>query len=332
MAASKDRQWTHEEDSLLRSLVEQKTSTKNMPSHFPKRTLRGIETRVYTLGLKSGTPRTIHSKDELFWDTPNPINCYYAGMVAADGSLNSEKHTFAWTAATADEEHLIKFAATVKYTGKISHVSKKSPSSDTICYHSALRISAAKRWLEDLKRNFDLFQNKTYRLRPPPLGNDYLMSCYLVGLLDGDGSLSFSRELKTVHIAYGSASKDIVQWVREFVDQRFQFAVKKKPPAIVKTLLNGRYYHTSIYGLKAVKFIELMKTLPVPRYSRKWENPELLAIIDRYHQKWPQYFIPDQEMTFDPSGDIVFAHTLVGRAGADLPPSQQSSQIFTPPV
>lgn len=310
MPAAKELQWTPEEDALLRSLISRGVSLKDMPPYFERRSRRGIEGRTFNLGLKSGTPRTVHSKDESFWSVPNPVNCYYAGMVAADGSLNSEKHTFSWTAATADEEHLLRFIDAVKFTGKISRVSKKSPSSDTICYHSAVRISAAQQWLKDLKTNFDLFQNKTYRLRPPPLGSDYLMSCYLVGLLDGDGALSFSRESETVHIAYGSASRDIVQWVRGFVDQHFQFAVRNKPPAIVKELLDGRYYHTSIYGLKAVKFIELMKTLPVPRYSRKWENPELLAIIDRYRQKWPQYFTPDQEMAFDSAGNIVFAKGL----------------------
>ena len=320
MPASKELQWTAEEDRLLRSLIEKKISLKDMPQYFARRGRRGIESRVYNLGLKSGTPRTIHSKNESFWSIPNPVNCYYAGMVAADGSLDSGRHTFSWSSATADEEYLLKFIETVEYTGKISRMTKKSPSSDTICYHSSLRISAAQKWLEDLKLNFDLFQNKTHRLRPPSLGSDYLMSCYLVGLLDGDGAISFSRKDKLVNIAYGSASKDIVHWVREFVDKNFPFSLKNKPPAIVKTKLDGRYYHTSIYGLKAVKLIELMKTLPIPRYARKWENPELLTIIDHYHQRWPQYFALDQKMAFDPMGNIVFAKTL-----SDMP--QLSPQI-----
>lgn len=325
MPASKELRWTPKEDSLLRSLIDKGISLKDMPPYFQRRGRRGIESRTYNLGLKSGTPRTIHSKDESFWSIPNPTNCYYAGMVAADGSLNSEQHTFSWTAAKADEEHLLRFIQTVKFTGEISRTIKKSPSSDTICYHSAVRISAAQKWLEDLKKNFDLFQNKTHRLRPPPLGNDYLMSCYLIGLLDGDGAISFSRESKIVNISYGSASKDIVDWVREFVDKRFPFYIRKKPPAIVKELLDGRYYHTSIYGLKAVKLIELMKTLPVPRYGRKWENPELLSIIEHYRRKWPEYFTPDQEMAFDPSGNIVFAHTLVEAAAS--PKTEEISQI-----
>lgn len=310
MPASKEQLWKPEEDQIIRDLVKNQYRIMDMGIFLPNRTQRALYCRIYELGLKSGSPRTKYSKNETFWEIPNAINCYYAGWIAADGSIDNEKHTLRLSCEKSDEPSLYRFMKESEYDGKIFNTLKKSPSSDYISIHSTLAIGACQKWNEDLKRVFNLFQNKTYRLAPPNLGNDYLMCCYLAGLLDGDGALSSAQSTQMIHIAYGSASRLIVEWVQKFVDEKFPFRAKNNERAIVKNKLDGRYFHYSIYGVKAAKLIELFRTLPIPRFVRKWDNPTLLTLIDSYHKRFPSFFTSDQQLAFDSSGKIVFANTL----------------------
>ena len=314
MPASKEQQWKTEEDDLLRNSIKQRLSFKDMVPLFPARTRRGLTCRAYTLGLQSGTPRTIHSKNESFWETPNAINSYYAGLAAADMSVGKSRSILAWTCATEDEEYMVEFVKRCGFTGSIRRFNKENKSicgghpTKPLCFHSSVVIAASQKWCADLARNFNVVNNKTHRLRPPNLHSDYLKCCYLVGLLDGDGSVSFNMKEKSPHIAYGSASRDIVEWVREFVEDHFPFKIRARPTSVAEKL-DGRYYHYSICGMTCVKLIELLRTIDVPRFKRKWDNPLILELIQGYHMKWPEYFTPEKELAFHDDGSIIWAAT-----------------------
>lgn len=322
MPASKDQQWKPEEDQLLRTMLAAGQSLKGIAMQFPSRSRRAIECRTYTLGLKSGTPRTVHSKNEAFWETPNALNCYYAGLAAADMSVDHVKHTLSWGCEHEDELYIDLFIQNTGFTGKSFRTTKINgviggrqiikPTS----IHSNLRVAACQQWHRDLARNFNVVPNKTHRLRPPNLETDLLKSCYLIGLLDGDGALSYSTQNMTPNIAYGSASRDIVEWVREFVESRFPYKMRATKTE-VRELLDGHYYHYNVYGISAVKLIELFRTINVPKFTRKWENPILLKIIDRYHEKWPELFTPETTPRFN-SGDGIVQNARFDTFPSDL--------------
>ena len=310
MPASIEQQWKPEEDALLKKLITEGISFKDMPDKFPNRTRRGLTCRAYTLGLKSGTPRTIHSKDESFWETPNPINSYYAGLAAADMSLDNKKHTLSWGCEVDDEKYMQFFIDATKFTGTIFRTTKINKSINgydvkkPISIHSNLRVGACQKWSINLENNFNIIPNKTYRLRPPNLKSDYLKCCYLIGLFDGDGALSHRNNVHPL-IAYGSASKDIVEWVREFIESRFPFKIKQKNTTI-QNRYDNHYYRYNINGMTAVKVIELFRTIDVPKFTRKWDNPNILQIIEQYKVKWPKYFTKEKQQAFNQEGNIVF--------------------------
>lgn len=236
-------------------------------------------------------------------------------------SINTtSRFALSWQCHVKDEGAMLRFIKEARYTGKTFYVTEKSPYSENTAVHSCLRVSACQKWAKDLERNFNIVSNKTHRLRPPNLHSDFLKCCYIVGLFDGDGAVSHAR-LDMAHIAYGSASKDIVQWVYEFIESRFPFKMKKKTTK-VKEMLDGRYYHYSLYGMSAVKFFDFVRRLDIPRFARKWDNPAFLALVETYRQKWPEFFSPDKELAFDPAGNIVFASTLAAgqQISSELPP------------
>ncbi len=252
----------------------------------------------------------IHSKDESFWEVPNALNSYYAGLAAADMSVGTSRSILAWGCASEDDEYMQGFIDATKFTGKLVKFTRVGTSicggrvATPILYHSRVVISACQKWCDDLSRNFNVIPNKTHRLRPPNLTTDYLKCCYLIGLFDGDGAISHYLRARPI-IAYGSASKDIVEWVQQFVESRFPFQIRLKPQ-VVRTLLDGRYHHYTINGMVAAKLIEFFRTIDVPHFARKWDNPLILQIIDKYRVKWPEFFTPDKELAFDSAGTLIY--------------------------
>jgi hypothetical protein len=302
--------WTPEEDALIRDLVKNGIRTIEMPIFLTGRTHSAIENHLHELKLGSGIPARRYTKDEQFWSVPNPINCYYAGWIAADGSLqNAKRQTLSLVCEITDEPQLKAFVAACGWTGNLQYILKKSPKGPNEAIHCIARISACKRWNADLQRVFNLAQNKTYRLAPPYLGSDYLMFCYLIGLLDGDGTVSISKTKSQLHIAYGSASARIVEWVQSFVEEKIPFQIRSKPQRIAH-LLNGGYHHYVVRGLRAVKLVELARRMSIPRFARKWDRQDVTDIIAHYRSKWPEWFTPDRELSFDSSGSLVIGQRL----------------------
>lgn len=309
MPASKDQQWKPEEDNLLKKLINEKYSLKKIAEFFSNRSRRAIENRTYVLGLKSGTPRTKHTKNEDFWNIPNPLNCYYAGLAAADMCVQKNRSLLQWQCHIDDVVYMKNFIRDTKFTGKEFYVKNKSPKSDNISIHACLRVNS-KKWKEDLAKNFNIVPEKTYRLRPPTFSSDYLTCCYIIGLLDGDGAISWSKSTRTPHIAYGSASKDIVYWFQNFVESKFPFGVRKLKEKNITVAENNSYYRYNIYGLRAIKFIEFLRVIDVPHFSRKWDNPEILIIIEEYKNKFPEFFTPEQSLRFDINKNIVLPNYI----------------------
>lgn len=306
MPASKEQQWKPEEDQTLKDCLKSGMILPEISEYIPTRTKRAIQCRMGKLELKANNPRTFHSKDESFWETPNSINSYYAGVIAADGSLSNKAYTLAWACESTDRPHLEDFVKRTRFTGGIKEFLKQSPKSDYIAIHNSVRVSACKKWNADLAFNFNIVGNKTYRLSPPNLANDYLMCCFLIGYTDGDGTISpFRTKAKPeIHIRYCSASRCIIEWIRDFVIKHFPFQIKGRDSK-VHISANGQHFSYSIYGVRAIQFFEFMRKLDLPKFPRKWDNPEILAVVERYHRDFPQWFTPDQERVFDAAGMIV---------------------------
>ncbi len=313
MPASPDRQWSTEEDNLIRSLVLQGTQLKDMPPSLPKRTLRAIQCRVYTLGLKSGRPRTRHSKNETFWETPNTLNSYYAGLMAADGSVGGYREVLQWTCESADRSSMEAFIRATRFTGRMTETLMHHPAGNT-SIHCRVFVSACQKWNADLARNFNVVPQKVHRLAPPTFQSDLLACCYLIGYTDGDGCISILKsntDSPMPVLSYTSASKDIVQWVRDFVDLKFPFSNRRNPKrAVIGSSPEQSYHHCRIYGLQAIKLFDFLRRIDVPHFARKWDNPAFLALVETYRQKWPEFFASDKELAFDPAGNIVFAASL----------------------
>lgn len=308
MPASKEQQWTVEEENLIRALINKGVMLKDMEPYFARRKRRGIEEHVYKMGLKSPNPRTKHSKDEAFWEVPNPINSYFAGILGADGCIHPQNNSISWVCEKTDREALLRFVESTKFTGKIRCFDKQTPNGSRVAVHCGLHVSACQKWSSDLAKVFNVTPQKAHRLAPPVLANDYLMACWLIGYTDGDGCIHIANTGLPM-IRYTSASHHLISWIQTFVETRFPVQMRKKSTKI-QISTNGTYASYCVNGLRAIKLFELLRSIDIPKFDRKWNHPRFLETAARYRREYPEFFTPEYELAFDPSGKIVFAHTL----------------------
>lgn len=281
------RNWTPEEDNLLRDLMAtKKYSFRQMAKHFVGRTPTSLRKHALNhLGLRHDDfVFRKHSYNRTFFETPNPINCYVAGYYAADGCIQDNPTTRVITLSLAAEDgnQVETFKHLLGYSGKVC-IDPRKRGQDT---HS-LRLYGAHQMAADLERNFGLTINKTHRLPPPKLADAYLQFCYLIGLLDGDGCVHLTSRDYLI-ITYVSCSYSIVNWVKTLVDSLKLTAVRANRSSDVRLECNAQAYRYTIGGAKAVDLIcraQALKSEGVPILDRKWDNPRINAYIDAFEVK-----------------------------------------------
>lgn len=302
-------EWTKKEDALLTSCMN-KMSYENMEKLFPGRTKHSIRARAYrVLGLINNYKHKIHSKNESFWETPNPINCYVAGFCAADAYVCEKKghEAFKLGISIKDEKHIQKFKELFEYTGQISKVQKRfggndsSPWTTLVC----LQINSCKKWIEDMKRNFNICQGKSKILKGPNLTNEYLMMCFLCGFIDGDGSVVWDKWKKQPAIKLFSSSNAILEWAHYLIDKHFNFSARTPKKIAICARKNKKMSSLNVSGLRAAKMFELLSTMDIPKLDRKWKNPQFLAEFENYKLKFPTFFTDEAKQRFDIEGNLI---------------------------
>src|SRR3990167_6033115 len=85
--------------------------------------------------------------DENFFEIPNLINSYWAGFIAADGSINTDRFALSIQISDKDYEHLNKFCCGIKFSGKISrYVRKNGIAMCNANFRSRKLISDLEKW------------------------------------------------------------------------------------------------------------------------------------------------------------------------------------------
>lgn len=254
--------WTDEELKVLKDRYLE-AAWDELLELFPGRTKEAIKLKVSRI-CPNKPPRSssrLTYNKELF-NTITPISCYYAGYTAADGHISVPGNNVQYDVATSDRVILEDFKQNVDYTGTIKD-RIVSCGNGTPCYASRLRFFAADKWRKGLEDNFNVTSNKSTLLLPPVTSSVYLDFCYIVGFIDGDGSLY--HKYPAIKIVGGL---EILMWIRNIFDINFPGnKIKIFKPADSNNILT---YQVS--GKRALKIIHHFKSLPIPKLDRKWNK------------------------------------------------------------
>jgi hypothetical protein len=299
--------WSPAETELLKTMVAAGRSFLEIVPFLPQRNLTSIRSYASFIGLRSGIPRHRHTKNEHFWEDPNPLNSYYAGLFAADGSLalKGGGHSFLWTCNSVDQQYVHRFVRECQFSGGVTTFKAELKHGRTGEY-TTLAIHSCAKWHDDMSRAFNLTPRKTYRLGPPNLSSDLLRCCYLMGYIDGDGCIYYSNCRKYVQVCFTSSSLAIIEWVQDFINRHFTFNLIDSGQRRLFTQPGRNAYNYVVSGFAAAKLIDFLRRIDgLPRFARKWDQPVVLSHIEGLKVRYPQMWTPEQELVFDADQNIT---------------------------
>lgn len=151
--------------------------------------------------LRKRTP--VHY-DVHFFDEYNENSCYWAGFIAADGYVRSDRAAVTIHLSSADYEHLLKLAKLTNYEGSVK-LNKNE------CY-----ITFAGKWFKNaLDKNFDIHPNKTFDVTISDKIPKDMIKHFIRGYFDGDGSVTHVDNY--LRINFTSGSETMLKQIMSFI-------------------------------------------------------------------------------------------------------------------
>jgi hypothetical protein len=160
--------------------------------------------------------RNFYSLDHEAFSLPNFENSYWAGVLSADGTIKKHlKYDYLLELSNLDENIVFPFKEFLKTEKKVYKYKQKSNGKTK--YQFAISSPYI---IEDLKKwNIEPKKSKFNKVPDCIKENDYLISQWLVGLIDGDGSIFFIKtngQIKNICVTV-LASKQIIDYVVSYL-------------------------------------------------------------------------------------------------------------------
>lgn len=233
----------------------------------------GIKKRTY---VEAKNVLRVYSVDDDYFKKQSHNMGYILGFLAADGNISKKENKITLLLDSQDEEILEKIRQEVNSTREIKRYNRKTGkiSSSLIVYSSS--------WKKDLSC-FLIIPEKTLKLLPPEhLMKDYWLD-YIRGFFDGDGSVSESNG--TIQFKIGSASKPILDWMREYLAT--EYGICNKGLNYQKLNSGTDFWNLIYYGENTRKLYHLLyPSSDILKMQRKYDKFSKL-----YEQKYPRDYI-----------------------------------------
>lgn len=233
---------------------------------FLNRTVNSIKSRSHKLnkgkiltGKSSFSRKVSKTKVTNIFKEINPLSCYWAGFIAADGNIF--KNRLSLSLAEKDFLHIQKFKNSLDSDCTILSNKKSNYINFTINVFN-------KEIVKSLKDNFNITERKTFTLKPPKnLKGDNLLA-FLVGFIDGDGCIIFGKRQLPIISAVG-ASEEFITWIASKIENILELA---KPIKVLTRVTISKNFTFSFCGYKASKFASLVLSTKLPFLERKWNK------------------------------------------------------------
>ena len=302
----KQPNWTKEEDELLKVNIDKVKIAKDLAPLFPTRSISAVIGRVYFLKL---IKHKEYTKNDSFFEIPNTLNSSISGFIASDGHLcpyngckSSARLSFGLN--SKDKSLLENINKILGSNYKISDTvlnkkfndKKKGIIYEYIDRKSSLHISNCNKWIEDLKKNWNIPSGKKSLILEPPYNLKDMDCClaYICGLISGDGTILITG-MKGEQYARLSliGTEKLMYWVKDIYEK---FLNKKINVNIHK---RDNIFNLTVHGINAAILIDKINSLNVLRLDRKWKKPEILESIRKTKNKYPHLFERNQIVGYE---------------------------------
>jgi hypothetical protein len=194
----------------------------------------------------------------------SPESCYWAGFFAADGNIAKNNIGMTLSLSIKDKDHLEKFKNFLKTEYPIKERLAQEVFMQCIIQFRSEKI------VNDLYYFYNITPRKSLTLEPPNIKDPYLQDCFIIGYLDGDGSIGLykSKRQKSLHIS-ALGTENILNWINE----RFQQISGKNFNKNIYMRKNNTLTYSIVYSdKKARKLFLHFEKIKVPKLERKWSH------------------------------------------------------------
>lgn len=209
-----------------------------------------------------------------FFSKPILMNSYFAGLLAADGHIHSDRDAVSLTLAIKDKEQVYRLALETSHKGKVRIRENKSgvPNSQDIAH---LHFGCATQWISDLDTIFNIRKDKSTNLSGPGLKDKNCRLSFIIGFLDGDGYISTYTNKSGKYPLMGFVgTKNMLEWIKEEFESLAKSTEKSSKVHLDSA---GTVFRYRISGKRAVKILQTLKTIDVPKMPRKWNRDFFLT-------------------------------------------------------
>ncbi|HEC66284.1 MAG TPA: hypothetical protein ENI23_13425 [bacterium] len=264
--------WRSDEDKIIAENYG-KLSSYEIASLLPKRTQSAVRGRIDKLSL-DGNAYSVVSKcnRKFYWDfdffkVPNPINSYWAGFLAADGSIgNKVVRRIRLAISSKDKGHLERFCRDLNFSGTIKEYKNSKSGYSTTFSCVEVCLTGTDDTIFHLKHNFGVVPRKTFILKPPANLNEENSLAYIIGYLDGDGFISLGGEGRGQIGFLGTL--EVLSWIKGIMDV---VAPSKRRGSLALIHPVKTIFEYKISGTRVSRFGIYSAHLQVSRLRRKWE-------------------------------------------------------------
>lgn len=131
---------------------------------------------------------------------------YWLGFIAADGTITSNEITIQLQAR--DKEHLLKFSKAVRGNFTLREIKGTNNfGKEYFHYRVGTRCNE---WVNDLSQ-YGIAPNKSLELDPPDINEEFI-PYWIIGLMDGDGSINWNRD--KIRISF-TGTKEVLSFIKE---------------------------------------------------------------------------------------------------------------------
>lgn len=282
-------------ESILKYSIDNQIPEKKAAEHFkfPYKSLPyykkkyGLEVNPIGKGKFTYRYERQYNVNDNFFNELNPLNCYWAGFIAADGCVEGKKQNKLYICLSSkDKRHLEMFKKYIKFDGPIlNNVIKRD---EKEFYNSTISITS-KKIADDLYSNFNITPKKSLTLLPPNIKNKELIDAFICGYIDGDGSIvMYKSKTRNIQMSLSISmlgTYEMITWIKnrctDIIGKECGSIQKKDKDNIKNT------YSYTVGDSKNVR--ELFKhfyNIDIPKLERKWK-PEIYEYCINFKKKEP---------------------------------------------
>lgn len=252
--------WTEHEIKQLKALYS-KADMAKLISVFNGRSQVSIYKKARAIGLNRNLSvvRKKYNMDTGFFDAVNDQSDYWAGFIAADGNIRSDKPCVRIKISSIDMQHLQLFQ---QQSGSTSPIKQINISENKKYVYT--EVHGACKWCECLSRIYNIGPKKSLSYKYPNLELRRAM-IFLKGYIDGDGCMHKGKTPGQDRFVL-CGNMEFLIWARSEVYKYFNLET------CMPRKITANTHQWAINGTKARLFCNLMSNLTSLGMNRKWDK------------------------------------------------------------